>query len=166
MSSKADKRKEKKESAGRAPEGTGNKNPASTEATPMSAEKWKSARKEKKRKGDEHSSPSASKTKSQKRNSDPDSPDISVEKTEDDAESDSDFDRRTNKGLMSKLFPKPGDESVDSDFHGPDYGLSVHATRADLNDLLARGKSTMNSLRSSGFPRLQIRRLPRLHPSR
>jgi hypothetical protein len=62
MSSKADKRKEKKEGAGRAPEGTGDKNPASTEATPV------------------------------------------------------------------------------SDFHGPDYGLSVHATRADLNDLLARGR--------------------------
>jgi hypothetical protein len=119
MSSKADKRKLKKDGAGRAPESKGNKNSPPTEATPVSTEKSKSDRKKKKRKVDEQPSLTASKTKSQKRNSDPESHDISVGKTEDDGEADLVFDW-TNKSLRAQLFPKQDDESVDSNFHGQD----------------------------------------------
>jgi hypothetical protein len=58
--------KKNKEGAGKAPESRGNKNPPPTKATPVSAEKLKSDRKDKKRKGDEQPSPGASKTISQK----------------------------------------------------------------------------------------------------
>jgi hypothetical protein len=136
MSSKADKRKDKKNGAGRAPEGTGNKNPTPTEATPVSAEKSKSDRKEKKRKGVEQPSPDASKAKSQKKKSDPESPDISVGKTGDDDQSDSNPNLLTNAGLKAQLFPKEGDGYVDPTFHGPDFGLPVHATKSDLDELL------------------------------
>jgi hypothetical protein len=69
MSFKGDKRKEKKVGAGRAPEGI--------EATPVSAEKT-FVRKEKKRKGDEQHSLSASNAKARKKNFDPESPDFGL----------------------------------------------------------------------------------------
>jgi hypothetical protein len=78
--------------------------------------------------------------KSQKKNSDPESPDTSVGKTKDDDESDSDPNFRTNAGLKAQLFPKEGDGYVDPTFHGPDFGLPVHATKSDLDELLQRGR--------------------------